>query len=196
MPDDTHTPSRTVVTTSSRAPRSVPERDADPTRGLVPPSTRTPETDEGKELTATRKAGAGNLFQGPLVRAAVGESFRKLDPRAVARNPVMFVVEIGATITTIVLIQQIATRTGNVGFTLQITLWLWFTVVFANFAEAMAEARGKAQADTLRATKKETPARRIRDGREETGRVVFEVHYLATRVSGGDQVTSSIVCEP
>jgi K+-transporting ATPase ATPase B chain len=167
MPDESNTPPPTVVTTSSRAPRTVPERDADPTRGLVPPSTRTPETDEGKELTATRKAGAGNLFQGPLVRAAVGESFRKLDPRAVARNPVMFVVEIGAAITTIVLIQQIATRTGNVGFTLQITLWLWFTVVFANFAEAMAEARGKAQADTLRATKKETPARRIRDGREE-----------------------------
>src|SRR5881275_3597460 len=167
MPEDNQEPPRTVVTTSSRAPRSVPERDADPSRGLVPPSTRTPETDEGKELTASRKSGAGNLFQGPLVRAAVGESFRKLDPRAVARNPVMFVVEIGAAITTIVLLQQIATRTGNVGFTLQITLWLWFTVVFANFAEAMAEARGKAQADTLRATKKETPARRIREGREE-----------------------------
>src|SRR5437868_4810648 len=167
MPDDTNTPPRAVVTTSSRAPRSIPERDADPTRGLVPPSTRTPETDEGKELTATRKSGAGSLFQGPLVRAAIRESFKKLDPRAVARNPVMFVVEVGAAITTIVLLQQVATRTGNVGFTLQITLWLWFTVVFANFAEAMAEARGKAQADTLRATKKETPARRIRDGREE-----------------------------
>jgi K+-transporting ATPase ATPase B chain len=167
MSEDTQTPPRTVVTTSTRSPRSVPERDADPSRGLVPPSTRTPETDEGKELTATRKSGAGSLFQGPLVRAAIRESFRKLDPRGVARNPVMFVVEIGAAITTIVLLQQIATRTGNIGFTLQITLWLWFTVVFANFAEAMAEARGKAQADTLRATKKETQARRIRDGREE-----------------------------
>ncbi len=124
--------------------------------------------DEGKELTATRKAGAGSIFQGPLVQAAVRESLRKLDPRRVAKNPVMFVVEIGAAITTIILLQQIATRTGNVGFTLQISLWLWFTVVFANFAEAMAEARGKAQADTLRATKKETPARRLRDGREET----------------------------
>ena len=58
-------------------------------------------------------------------------------------------------------------RRGNVGFTFQISFWLWFTVVFANFAEAMAEARGKAQADTLRATKKETPARRVRNGREE-----------------------------
>jgi K+-transporting ATPase ATPase B chain len=86
----------------------------------------------------------------------------------VARNPVMFVVEIGSVITTLVMIQQIATRTGNVGFTLQISLWLWFTVVFANFAEAMAEARGKAQADTMRQTKKETPARRLRNGQEET----------------------------
>ena len=151
-----------------RPPTTVPERDADPIRGLVPPSRRTPEVDEGKELAASRKSGAGSIFQGPLVRAAIVESVRKLDPRAVAKNPVMFVVEVGAAITTIVLVQQIATRTGNIGFTLQITLWLWFTVLFANFAEAMAEARGKAQADTLRATKKETPARRLRDGREET----------------------------
>jgi potassium-transporting ATPase ATP-binding subunit len=148
--------------------RAVPDRDADPTRGLVPPTRRTPEVDEGKELAAIRKAGSGSIFQGPLVRAAIRESFKKLDPRAVAKNPVMFVVEIGATITTIVLLQQILTSTGNVGFTLQITLWLWFTVAFANFAEAMAEARGKAQADTLRATKKDTPARRVRNGREET----------------------------
>ena len=147
---------------------TVPERDADPTRGLVPPTRRTPEVDEGKELAASRKSGAGSIFQGPLVRAAIGDSFRKLDPRLVAKNPVMFVVEVGAAITTIVMLQQIVGGTGNVGFTLQITLWLWFTVLFANFAEAMAEARGKAQADTLRATKKETPARRLRDGREET----------------------------
>src|SRR5215470_4425974 len=99
-------------------------RDSDPTRGLVPPTRRTPETDEGKELTAARKAGAGSIFQGPLVRAAVRESFRKLDPRLVAKNPVMFVVEIGALVTTIVMRQQIVTGTGNIGFTLQISLWL------------------------------------------------------------------------
>jgi K+-transporting ATPase ATPase B chain len=156
-----------MASAPQRPPHTVPERDADPTRGLMPPTRRTPEVDEGKELTATRKSGAGSIFQGHLVRAAIAESFRKLDPRLVARNPVMFVVEIGALITTIVLLQQIATGSANVGFTLQITLWLWFTVLFANFAEAMAEARGKAQADTLRATKKETPARRVRDGREE-----------------------------
>src|SRR5262245_58794302 len=78
-------------------------RDADPTRGLVPPTRRTPESDEGKELTATRKAGAGSIFQGPLVRAAIRQSFEKLDPRLVAKNPVMFVVEVGALITTVLL---------------------------------------------------------------------------------------------
>src|SRR5262245_27803698 len=161
-------PARPATTTSDRPPRTVPARDADPTRGLVPPGRRTPEADEGKELTATRKAGAGSIFQGPLVRAAIRQSFKKLDPRRVAKNPVMLVVEVGALMTTIVMLQQIVSGTGSVGFTLQISLWLWFTVVFANFAEAMAEARGKAQADTLRATRKETPARRIRDGREET----------------------------
>src|SRR5438270_6330426 len=127
--------------TPQRPPRVVPERDADPARGLRPPARRTPEVDEGKELTASRKSGTGSIFQGPLVRAAVADSLRKLDPRKVARNPVMFVVEVGAAITTIVLLHQIATGTGNVGFTIQITLWLWFTVLFANFAEAMAEAR-------------------------------------------------------
>jgi len=141
---------------------TIPARDSDPARGLQPPTRRTPEVDEGKELAATRKAGAGSIFQGPLVRAAIRESFKKLDPRRVAKNPVMFVVEVGAVITTLLL-----PFASNVGFTLQITLWLWFTVLFANFAEAMAEARGKAQADTLRATRKETPARRLRNGSEE-----------------------------
>src|SRR6516225_9034093 len=89
------------VTSTTRAPHPIPERDADPARGLRPPTHRTPEVDEGKELAASRKAGAGSIFQGPLVRAAIGESFRKLDPRLVAKNPVMFVVEVCAAITTI-----------------------------------------------------------------------------------------------
>src|SRR5215467_1010318 len=116
----------TEAVPGARAPRNIPERDADPTRGLQPPTRRTPEVDEGKELTATRKAGAGSIFQGPLVRGAIRESFGKLDPRLVAKNPVMFVVEVGAAITTIVMLQQIVSGTGNIWFTLQITLWLWF----------------------------------------------------------------------
>ena len=130
---------QTRVPAGDRAPRSVPERDADPTRGLTPPTSRTPEVDEGKELAATRKAGAGSIFQGPLVRAAIRESFIKLDPRLVAKNPVMFVVEVGALITTIVMLQQIVTQTGNIGFIARSGSGFGFTVVFvATFAEAMA----------------------------------------------------------
>jgi K+-transporting ATPase ATPase B chain len=146
--------------------RTLPERDADQTRGLTPPPRRTPETDEMKELAATRMR-ATSIWQAPLVRRAIAAAFAKLDPRLVARNPVMFVVEIGAVITTLITAQQLVTRSGDIGFSLQISLWLWFTVLFANFAEAVAEARGKAQADTLRATKRETPARLLRGGQEE-----------------------------
>ncbi|HEY3108163.1 MAG TPA: potassium-transporting ATPase subunit KdpB [Chloroflexota bacterium] len=121
-----------------------------------------------KEIAARRQRVGTGIWQWPLVEAAALQSLVKLDPRLVARNPVMLVVEVGAVVTTLVMIEQIVTATGNVGFTLQITLWLWFTVLFANFAEAMAEARGRAQADTLRATKRDTPARRLVAGREET----------------------------
>ncbi len=100
-----------------------------------------------------------------LLGTAILDSFRKLDPRALWTNPVMFVVEVGAVLTSLDLVHEIAHHTGAIGFGLQITLWLWFTVLFANFAEAMAEGRGKAQAETLRKAKAETPARRLkRDG--------------------------------
>ena len=77
-------------------------------------------------------------------------SFVKLAPRHMVRNPVMFVVLVGSVLTTLVLIRDVVAAARGTGFTLQIALWLWFTVLFANFAEAMAEGRGKAQADTLR----------------------------------------------
>jgi potassium-transporting ATPase ATP-binding subunit len=90
------------------------------------------------------------------------DSFRKLDPRTMVKNPVMFVVEVGAVLTTIQLAWNALHHAGQFGFGLQITLWLWFTVLFANFAEAMAEGRGKAQADTLRKARAETQAHRLR----------------------------------
>ena len=90
-----------------------------------------------------------------LVRRAVGDAFVKLHPRAMCRNPVMFLVEAGAALTTVLLVRDLS------AFTLQITFWLWATVLFANFAEAIAEGRGKAQADALRKTKTETTARRV-----------------------------------
>src|ERR1035438_10510396 len=120
------------------------------------------------------------LFDPPIVKRAIGDSFRKLNPRAMMKNPVMFVVEVGAAMTTILTVRDLAVGAAGVGFTFQITLWLWFTVLFANFAEAMAEGRGKAQADTLRKTKTETTARRLRNGTEEA--------VPATALRSGDTV--------
>jgi K+-transporting ATPase ATPase B chain len=95
-----------------------------------------------------------------LLRQASLDALRKLDPRLMVKNPVMFVVEVGSVLTTVLLIGDVANHRPGLGFNLQITLWLWFTVLFANFAEAMAEGRGKAQADTLRKAKGETIARK------------------------------------
>jgi K+-transporting ATPase ATPase B chain len=106
------------------------------------------------------------LFDPPIVRRAIRDSFVKLAPGHMVRNPVMFVVLIGSVCTTVVLIRDLATGGGQIGFTFQLALWLWFTVLFANFAEAMAEGRGKAQADALRKTRQETQAKRLRDPKD------------------------------
>src|SRR5436309_14662747 len=105
-----------------------------------------------------------SLADSAILSRAVVDSFRKLKPRAMVKNPVMFVVEVGAVLTTIQLGWNVFRHAGQFGFGLQITLWLWFTVLFANFAEAMAEGRGKAQADTLRKARSETTANRLVDG--------------------------------
>ncbi|HEX3471735.1 MAG TPA: potassium-transporting ATPase subunit KdpB [Silvibacterium sp.] len=108
-----------------------------------------------------------SLWNPSILRQAIVGAFTKLDPRAMVKNPVMFVVEVGSVLTTALLIQD-AIRREPIGFNLQITLWLWFTVLFANFAEAMAEGRGKAQAETLRKAKGETMAYRYKsDGTTE-----------------------------
>jgi K+-transporting ATPase ATPase B chain len=103
-----------------------------------------------------------SLVDTAILSRAVADSFRKLSPRKMVKNPVMFVVEVGAALTTIQLVWNAGHQAGPFGFGLQITLWLWFTVLFANFAEAMAEGRGKAQADTLRKARAETHAIRLR----------------------------------
>jgi K+-transporting ATPase ATPase B chain len=102
-----------------------------------------------------------SLWTGGIVSGAVLDSVKKLNPRTLMKNPVMFVVEVGAVVTTVALLREIPHHSAEFGFGLQITLWLWFTVLFANFAEAMAEGRGKAQADTLRKARSETHARRM-----------------------------------
>jgi K+-transporting ATPase ATPase B chain len=104
-----------------------------------------------------------------IVRAAVKDSFKKLDPRVLYKNPVMFVVAIGSVLTTGLVVRDLVAAPDGAAplwFTVVVTLWLWFTVVFANFAEAVAEGRGKAQADTLRKMRQETIARRVVEGKD------------------------------
>src|SRR5258707_4378307 len=121
------------------------------------------------------------LFEAKIVSRAVVDSFRKLHPRTMVKNPVMFVVEVGALLTLIQWVRELLHHAGQLGFGLQITLWLWFTVLFANFAEALAEGRGKAQADTLRKARAETQARRLKsDGCTET--------VLSSNLRSGDIV--------
>ena len=101
-----------------------------------------------------------SLWNTAILRQASIDAFRKLDPRTMVKNPVMFVVEVGSVLTTGLLLDDVIHHRTGLGFNFQITVWLWFTVLFANFAEAMAEGRGKAQADTLRKAKGETLAQR------------------------------------
>jgi K+-transporting ATPase ATPase B chain len=107
---------------------------------------------------------APSLFDWNIVGPAIGDSFRKLDPRLMVKNPVMFVTLVGAVLTTVGIF---TCAPGERGFIAQLAVWLWFTVLFANFAEAVAEGRGKAQAESLRKARKDTVARRLKNGREE-----------------------------
>jgi len=128
----------------------------------APPVAPKPETNSQDATTLiSRGVRARPLFDPEILRRAIKESFVKLNPKLVAKNPVMFVVEVGAALTTIFVIKDAIAGAGGLLFGIQIALWLWFTVLFANFAEAMAEARGKAQADALRKTKTDTMARKI-----------------------------------
>src|SRR6185436_12967403 len=104
-----------------------------------------------------------SLFDWNIVGPAIGDSFKKLDPRLMLKNPVMFVTLVGAALTT----AGIFTASADRGFIAELAAWLWFTVLFANFAEAVAEGRGKAQADSLRQARKDATARRLRHGHEE-----------------------------
>jgi K+-transporting ATPase ATPase B chain len=109
-----------------------------------------------------------SMWDPAIVRPAIVESFKKLDPRTMAKNPVMFVVEAGSLLCTVLFVRDVARGAQvDVKFAVQVIAWLWFTVIFANFAEAMAEGRGKAQADTLRKMRTTTTARRIRRAGDE-----------------------------
>ena len=119
-------------------------------------------------MSKRERAAKKSLWTWNIVWGAIRDSFLKLNPRTLMKNPVMFVVEVGAVVTSVELAINHVHHAKGFGFELQITLWLWFTVLFANFAEAMAEGRGKAQAETLRKARAETMARRLRsDGKTE-----------------------------
>jgi potassium-transporting ATPase ATP-binding subunit len=128
----------------------------------APPTKHKPSLKELESTTLiSRGVRARPLFDPEILRRAIRESFVKLNPKMVAKNPVMFVVEVGAALTTVFVVKDAIIGVSGVFFGVQIAFWLWFTVVFANFAEAMAEARGKAQADALRKTKTDTVARKL-----------------------------------
>ncbi len=128
---------------------------------LEPPPINQVPVDTSTSLLPSKLSRSRPLFDPEIVQRALKDCFFKLNPLTLAKNPVIFVVEVGAALTTLFLFRDIYTGTGYLSFQIQISLWLWFTVLFANFAEAMAEARGKAQADSLRKTKGDSMAKRL-----------------------------------
>src|SRR5579871_4135775 len=149
-----------------------------PAAPLMPPG-----VDEGS-LIPKKLVRARPLFDPEILRRALTDSVVKLNPVTLMRNPVIFVVEVGAALVLLFLVRDLVAGRGGIGFELQIDLWLWFTVLFATFAEAMAEARGKAQAESLRKTKTDTTANRV----TESGRIE---QVSSSRLRAGDVVICS-----
>ncbi len=119
-------------------------------------------------VSKSKRMATATIADPKILIPAIGDSFKKLDPRLMVKNPVMFVVEVVAALTTVIFIRDLIAGAGHYGFSLQIILWLWFTVLFANFAEAVAEGRGKAQAASLRATKTDVIAKKLADARNHS----------------------------
>src|SRR5712675_3223463 len=139
-----------------------------------------------------KRSATATITDPTILIPAIAGAFKKLDPRALAKNPVMFVVEVVAFLTTILFIRDIANGAGNYSFSLQIILWLWFTVLFANFAEAVAEGRGKAQAESLRKTRTESQAKLL-TGSDKTYRLVSGTSLKVgdtVLVEAGDNIPS------
>ncbi|HBG29130.1 potassium-transporting ATPase subunit KdpB [Candidatus Macondimonas diazotrophica] len=115
---------------------------------------------------------SASIFDARILVPALGGALKKLNPRTLARNPVMFVVAVVSVLTTSLFLKDILTGAGDLGFSFQIILWLWFTILFANFAEAVAEGRGKAQADSLRRSSTETQAKLLTNGSSDSVKLV------------------------
>ncbi|CAN7174705.1 potassium-transporting ATPase subunit KdpB [Neorhizobium tomejilense] len=129
------------------------------------------------------QAKSASIMDTRILIPAAGDAFKKLNPRTLARNPVMFVVATVSVLTTVLFLRDLAAGNGNLGFSFQINLWLWFTVLFANFAEAVAEGRGKAQADSLRKARTETQAKLL----SGSGRTQYKM-VAGTSLKVGDVV--------
>src|ERR1700681_3797782 len=117
-----------------------------------------------------KRSSMSTMLDPKIVMPAIGSSFRKLDPRLMVKSPVMFVVEIVAALTTVIFVRDLVTGGENLAFTFQIILWLWFTVLFAHFAEAVAEGRARAQAESLKKTRTESQAKLL-TGSDKTYRL-------------------------
>lgn len=143
-------------------------------------------------MTVRSQLPARPLFQAPIVKAALLDAFKKLDPRRMVKNPVMFVVEVGSLFTTVLALRALGQGDDSAGFALGVSVWLWFTVLFANFAEAMAEGRGKAQAESLRAARKDVQAKRLSEPRQDAPRELVGSSQLRRRdlvlVEAGDPI--------
>ena len=113
------------------------------------------------------QSNSASIMDARILVPAIGGAFKKLNPKSLVKNPVIFVVAAVTLLTTVLFVKDLATGAGNLGFSFQIIIWLWFTVLFANFAEAVAEGRGKAQADALRRTRTETEAKLL-SGQDRT----------------------------
>ncbi len=124
------------------------------------------------------------LFDPKIVLPAIGSAFVKFDPRTLIKKPVMFVLEIVTALTTVILVRDLVTTGEHIGFEFQIILWLWFTVLFANFSEAIAEGRGKAQADALRRQRTETQAKLLSGPGRQNYKLVPSTQF-ADRLAGG-----------
>jgi K+-transporting ATPase ATPase B chain len=160
---------------------------------VAPPAAESSVDVRATGTSARSRAEARPLFEASIVRRAIASSFAKLDPRHQVRNPVMFVVEVGSVLTTALWVQALAGQgEAPAGFILAISLWLWFTVLFANFAEAMAEGRGKAQADSLRRARKDVQAKRLAEARRDARTTVVAASELRKNdvvlVEAGDNV--------
>src|SRR5580704_14885812 len=151
---------------------------------ILPPAPAARLPVEETSLMPKKLVRARPLFDPEILRRSLKDSVLKLNPVTLMKNPVIFVVEVGAALVLLFLIRDAVTGAGKIGFELQIDIWLWFTVLFATFAEAMAEARGKAQAESMRKTRSDTIANRL----AEAGRIE---KVSSSKLRAGDVVVCS-----